>query len=296
MRALAWFLGLSTALAAGPSRITVRKVVYAIHDGERLEGALYLPKRSGRHPALIAVHGGGWQFGDARFYQHWGPYLARRGYAVLAIDYRLVEDGNHRYPAAVGDVRAAVQYLRRHADALHLDPVRLGLLGDSAGAHLAALVALAGDRAPFSGLNPEDPSAGVSTRVKVCVAIYGVYDLAAQWRISQARHPDDNICEIFLGMAPEADPARYAEASPLSQAARGDRGIAFFLAWGTADDQVPPDTQSMPFARALKEAGCVVETAPISGAAHGWAADPIRGAAPAAQLAPRLVAFLKRRL
>jgi acetyl esterase/lipase len=50
---------------------------------------LYLPKGAGRHPALVAVHGGGWQAGDKDFYQYWGPYLAQRGYAVSSINYRL---------------------------------------------------------------------------------------------------------------------------------------------------------------------------------------------------------------
>ena len=102
------------------------------------------------------MHGGGWQKGDKDFYQHWGPYLAQRGFAVFSINYRL-----KTYPGAVEDVRAAVQYVREREE---IDGERIGLIGDSAGAHLAALAAL-----------------GAEARVRLFVGIYGVYDMAAQW-------------------------------------------------------------------------------------------------------------------
>ncbi|MFX8453567.1 alpha/beta hydrolase, partial [Acinetobacter baumannii] len=77
---------------------------------------------SGRHPALVAVHGGDWAFADSRLYQYWGPLLAERGYAVFAINYRLLKKEHNRYPAAITDVRAAIQFLRSHADELAIDP------------------------------------------------------------------------------------------------------------------------------------------------------------------------------
>ncbi|MFX8554434.1 alpha/beta hydrolase, partial [Acinetobacter baumannii] len=76
--------------------------------------------------------------------------LAERGYAVFAINYRLLKKEHNRYPAAITDVRAAIQFLRSHADELAIDPSRIGLMGDSAGAHLASLTALAQDEPPFA--------------------------------------------------------------------------------------------------------------------------------------------------
>src|SRR5262249_19547307 len=70
-----------------------RGLEYGTHDGVTLTGDLYVPTGAGSYPAIVAVHGGGWQIGDASFYQHWGPYLAERGYALFSIDYRLVKDG-----------------------------------------------------------------------------------------------------------------------------------------------------------------------------------------------------------
>ena len=66
-------------------------LVFAEHDGVKLVGDLYLPKGRRKAPVLVAVHGGGWQIGAPRFYRNWGLFLARNGYAVFAIEYRLAK-------------------------------------------------------------------------------------------------------------------------------------------------------------------------------------------------------------
>src|ERR1700704_6078635 len=71
-------------------------VSYATHDGVSLLGDLYLPAGAGPFPALVGVHGGGWQAGARNAFQFWGPYLAERGYALFAISYRLGEKGGRR--------------------------------------------------------------------------------------------------------------------------------------------------------------------------------------------------------
>ena len=293
------FAGAGMVLAAGPRPSTwcvQRGLVYGRHEGVALAGDLYTPGTPGEHPAVIAVHGGGWWAGDAGFYAHWGPYLARRGYVVFAIDYRLSREGRKDYPQAVQDVRAAVQFIRSRGAALKVDPDRIGLMGDSAGAHLAALVSLAGDEAPFAGAYPDDPYAAVSARVKVCVAAYGIYDLAAQWRRDASGGAGDNITQAFLGADPVRDSRLFAEASPLARLADAPRGTAFLVTWGTKDEDVDPATQSVAFARALERAGLPVETLAVPGAPHGWATGPILARTAPGFFAPRLMAFLRRRL
>jgi dipeptidyl aminopeptidase/acylaminoacyl peptidase len=70
-----------------------RQLSYGRHDGVDLVGDLYRPQAPGRYPVLVAVHGGDWRFADSTLYQAWGPYLARHGYALFAINYRLAGDG-----------------------------------------------------------------------------------------------------------------------------------------------------------------------------------------------------------
>jgi acetyl esterase/lipase len=124
--------------SAADNEITTRRdLVYAEHDGVALVGDLYLPKGRNRAPILVAMHGGGWRGGDREFYRYWGPFLARHGYALFTIEYRLGASG--AYPAAIYDVKAALQFARAKAAEFAVDPDRIGLMGDSAGAYVAAL-------------------------------------------------------------------------------------------------------------------------------------------------------------
>src|SRR6516162_9831385 len=110
MVAAAMLLAAGQASAAEYEMVNHADVVFAEHDGTKLVGDLYLPKGRSKAPVLVAVHGGGWQVGDKQMYRFWGLFLARAGYAVFAIDYRLGKPG--MYPAAVYDVKAAVQFIR----------------------------------------------------------------------------------------------------------------------------------------------------------------------------------------
>jgi acetyl esterase/lipase len=118
----------STAVSAQEFTVETRKAVqYGTHDGTALVGDLYLPTATENRPAIVAVHGGGYQLGSRDIYQYMGPYLAAHGYAVFSIDYRLIRDGKNRYPAAVHDTRAAVQWVRSHGAELKIDPARIAL-------------------------------------------------------------------------------------------------------------------------------------------------------------------------
>lgn len=93
-------------------------------------------------PALVYYHGGGWVIGDLDTHDTLCRELANHsGCAVVSVDYRLAPE--HRFPAAVDDAIAAARWVHRHAAALHLDPERIAVGGDSAGGNLAAVVALA---------------------------------------------------------------------------------------------------------------------------------------------------------
>jgi acetyl esterase/lipase len=274
-----------------------QNIVYAIHDGVELAGDLYLPAGAGPFPLLINVHGGYWRRGARETYQHWGPYLAERGYAGFTISYRLTKPGRKTYPEAVHDVRAAVQFMRGRAKELRLDPARFALWGNSAGAQLAALVALAGDSPLFAGGYRQDPHAALSTNVKVLIGVYGIYDLLAQWRHSQIGNPADNLVESFLGCSPMQDRRIYFEASPISHAVIGNNTTAVFLSWGTEDDVVDHRVQSLEFLLALKQAGFNARTCVMHGAPHYWLSDPIEEpASHSGFLAPRLLRFLAERL
>ena len=277
--------------------VAVRQSVeFAVHDGVKLVGDLYMPKRD-KAPVVVGVHGGGWQQGDRSLYKYWGPFLAQNGIALFAVEYRLSKPDKATYPQAVHDVRAAVQYVRGRAGELGLDPDRIGLQGDSAGGHLASLVALAGDSELFAGGYRDDAHANVSTRVKTVVSVYGVYDMAAQWNHDLLPRPRESITAKFLGKHLCDDRKIYFEASPLSHVTTRMNATAFYLAWGTEDDIVDPATQAVPFRDALKQAGYFVRTTTVPGAPHFWSSEPIdQPSSYSGFVAPRVLRFLQERL
>ena len=268
---------------------------YATHDGVALMADLYAPPGAGPFPALVAVHGGGWQAGARSTFQYWGPYLAEHGCLLLAISYRLAKKGQKMFPQAVQDVLAAVQFVRASAQTLKVDPERIGLFGASAGAHLAALAALGGER--FKGGYPNDEQASASARVKALVGVYGVYDLVEMWQRYQLQSPRENNIENFMGASPMDDPRLYFDASPINHVTFANNGMGMFLAVGTEDDLVNRRAHTDAFLLRLKQANFFARTCIVQGAPHYWLGDPIDEARSySGFMAPRLVRFLKERL
>lgn len=279
-----------------------REIQIPAADGTPLPANLYTPAAVGAAvPLVVAVHGGGWQVRNLGYYDHWGPWLAERGYAVLAVTHSLPRPGFSAYPHTVLDVCAALRHVREHAQQFGIDPARIALMGDSSGAHLASMAALAGMKPPFTPavlrLGAEEQGAAVPNPVKAVIALYGVFDLAQQWRHDQLARPRDHITEKLLGVSLLDDRRPYFEASPLSHVSARNTATSFLLAWGAVDDTVDSAAQSGAFGEALRQAGHVVRTVTFAEAPHFWAGDPIdeAGSYPSL-LAPHLLRFLKMRL
>jgi acetyl esterase/lipase len=269
-------------------------IAYANHDGTELLGDFYLPKDAKAVPALVAVHGGGWVQGMRGVFKYWGPWLAARGVALFAISYRLAVK-QKMFPEAVQDVLAAVQFVRGKAGAFGIDPARIGLLGASAGGHLAALAALSGKK--FLGAYRQDPFAATDAGVKALIGVYGVYDLVAMWTAYQVQGGRDNNIQKFIGVAPAENRQIYFDASPISYATFANNALGVLLVTGTEDDLVDRKQHTEPFQLALKQANFFVRPCIVPGAPHYWLSDPIEEPGSyAGFLAPRLMHFLGERL
>lgn len=186
-------------------------------------GDLYLPRERRRGgPLVVAVHGGQWRFGSRA---EWRDSLivdelTRRGIAVLAVEYRLSIQAP--WPAQIDDVRAAVRWARREGPRWSLSGSRIGLLGTSAGGHLASLAALSDD--------PAVPPGGL--RVRVFATVSGESDLTVP--AFSPREPD--LLALLFGHQPS--PGELREASPVQYARAG---VSAFVAHSELDGDVYVD-------------------------------------------------------
>ena len=120
-------------------------VVYRTVDGEQVRADVYLPAGSSTdRPAVLLLHGGGWEGGDKSELEWAGAALADLGYVAVSANYRLAPE--HPFPAAVDDVRAAVRWLRapEQQERYGIDPKLIGAAGSSAGGHLVGMLAAMG--------------------------------------------------------------------------------------------------------------------------------------------------------
>jgi acetyl esterase/lipase len=271
-------------------------LLVAEHDGEPILADAWLPDGEGPFPAFVLLHGGAFTKGTRTSYGPWARFLAAHGYVALSADYRLATAVRTTFPEAIWDAKASVQYLRGSAEALRVDPSRIGVLGGSAGANLAAMVALTAEEPGFANPYP-DPFRAHSAAVSVVVSMAGLFDLVKAWAYDRTlRPPGDSPLELFLGGTPLTERRRYYEASPTFHAsARNARNTRWLLAWGTDDEVAPPDDQSLAMAAQLQMTGALVRRAPIVGAPHFWymEAAPDEAGSASADLWGRLLGFLR---
>ena len=217
-------------------------------EGTRLMLDAYIPAAaapSGEalRPAVLLLHGGGWQAGGKSDEARMARRLAAAGFCAICASYRL--ESAHKFPAQLEDAAAALGWLVAQAARLRVDPARIGVYGYSAGGHLAALLALQ----PGSPLR--------------CVAAGG-----APWDLGVVPNGADDLA-YFLGGTRLELPELYARACPTAAAAAlnwpstGSEVKEFWL-WHGERDELAPAACLPTFARALAAAaGHVVAAARV---------------------------------
>lgn len=148
-------------------------LTYAQYGTRKMLADIFVPQGEGPHPAAIILHGGGWHSSDKMKFRAMGLELAKRGYVTMAVAYRL--SGEAKFPANIHDCHAAVRFLRANAKAYHADPDHIGVVGGSAGAHLAGLLATSSDVAELQG---DGGNPGVSSAVQAAVVMSGPMEIA----------------------------------------------------------------------------------------------------------------------
>lgn len=158
---------------ATPSAFEVTKdLEYRNVADQSLKADFYKPAKPLANPAplIIAVHGGSWSGGKKEDMASICEALANQGFAVATVSYRL--SPKHRWPAHIHDVQASVRYFRANAAKFGVNPDKIGMVGVSAGAHLALLTAFSPRWETAPADNPT-----VSSGVKCVFNIFGPVDL-----------------------------------------------------------------------------------------------------------------------
>jgi acetyl esterase/lipase len=254
-------LVLAVALQRGSPAIAVeRDVVYGMAQGAPLLLDLAMPGTGdGPFPVVVFLHGGGWRAGDRQEMNHFIEGVAGLGYVGVTVDYRLVPAA--RFPAQIEDCKAAVRWLRANAAKYRINPERIGVVGFSAGGHLASMLGVTGKKDGLEGTggNPDQ-----SSRVQAVVNFFGPTDFSTRdW-------PNDlekEVIEPFLGgsFADHAD--EYRRASPITYVTINAPPFLFFH--GSEDKLVPVD-QSIRLGERLKQLGVPAEVVVLEGEGHGF--------------------------
>ena len=244
-------------------RITARlDVTYQTVDGVEIKLDLFRPREQwGRLPAVVCIHGGGWQRGNKENHRAIAQGLAAKGFVTASIDYRL--SGQAEFPAAIHDCREAVRYLRKHASELGIDPERIGAIGHSAGGHLAALL---GTSSGVTELERRGGSDSFDTAVQAVVAMGAQTDLMSErTRLISSEEQRGLIWRKFFGGTQDQEPDRYRLASPLSHLDETDP--PFWFITGELDDD---STRASGFRARLKSLGIVTGLTLITNAPHDF--------------------------
>lgn len=212
---------------------------YAYGNDERQKLDVYIPKKRNDKPPIVFVYGGAWKDGNKNDYKFVAQALTGVGYTVIIPDYRLYPAV--RFPAFIDDVADAIQYSNQHATQVLGRPMTAYILmGHSAGAHTVALLAT-----DLSYLQKRKINAALTA----VIAISGPYDLDLK---------DPEVIPIFAG-------ATAQQAKPLANV---HSGMAPMLLMHGEDDKRVLPFHTVRFAKAVTEAGNLVETRLYKGVDH----------------------------
>ncbi|MES2363545.1 MAG: alpha/beta hydrolase [Pseudomonadota bacterium] len=258
---------LLNATVATDSYQRTEGLAYGPHPRQRLD--VYQPKTPLGKPAMVVFfYGGSWSSGDREDYRFVGEALASRGVVTVVADYRLSPEV--RYPVFVQDSASAMRWAFDHALDHGVDPARIFVMGHSAGAYNAAMLALDKRWLEAVGLAP--------SRLAGWIGLAGPYDFLPI---------KDKKTQVAFSW-----PDTPQDSQPLYHASRASPP-ALLLA-PVKDSAVDPLRSTVAMAQKLKNAGVRVESAQFDGVSHvtliAAMASVLRGRAPVLE---RVTAFIK---
>lgn len=261
---------------------------YAGTDNRRQQLDLFLPENrraGGKLPVLVFVHGGAWLAGDRTHGRgQIMRYVAEGKCAGVCIGYRLSPEA--KWPAQIHDCKAALRWIKAHAETHGLDPDRIVVWGSSAGGHLVAMLGTSAGVPDMDGtLGPDIKE---NTKVAGVIDFFGPTDVS---KMNAQRLPgtmDHDTAEApeakLLGAPVQTIPDKVKSANPITYVDPTDP--PFLMVHGDKDPLVPHG-QSELLQAALTKSGVTQELHTVVGGGHGGFRDPA--------VAEKVNAFLKER-
>ena len=270
----------ATPLPASKVKVT-HNVAYTEVDGITLTLDIYEPEDPGTgRPGILLIHGGAWGTGQAKDLDEQGRLVARQGWVAFSVNYRLSDSAPHPWPDELTDVQRAARWMGAHADDHGVDPQRLGVIGFSAGGHLAAMLAEIGTAVDGTGATIDDPNPPV--QIRAAIALSPPTRLAGLIVTSDGGDPPDcqdnskcsqfwhlPLVEHFMGCHPEDCPAAYRAASPVTRATSASAPIWF----ANSSEEIIGISQATAFDQALTAAGVDHHFEQVQGSKHAGDLD-----------------------
>ncbi len=284
----------SAVLPPAPEGTVIERDVVYLPPGRKEKLDLYLPANRAKElisPAVVIIHGGGWSGGDKASSREFniGTTLAKAGYVCASVEY--LKEGAGRWPTNLHDCKNAVRFLRANAKRYQVDGDHVGVIGGSAGGHLALMVAYT---AGVKELTPEVPYPGVSDRVQACVDMYGVTDLLTRQATDADGTPNGKLREagLFADKRGES-PDKWKLASPVCHISRTSPPT--LILHGLADTTVDRE-QSVELDRKLSEQGVEHRLILIPGVGHTFDLEQWQRKPLPQDLRPVVVGFFDQHL
>ncbi len=196
--------------------IEIKDLAYKKIDDRKLYLDAFCNKNEQLKPAVILVHGGGWKSGNKSLMVPMAKYIASKGFACFAVEYRLSPEAI--FPAGIFDLKNAIQFIKANSKEFNIDTSKVAILGCSSGGQMAALIGTTNNSNNFEDV---DHNHSQSSSVQAIIDIDGVLAF---------KHPESSEGEMaswWLGGNADEEPKTWIEASALTHTDKNTPPILF---------------------------------------------------------------------
>jgi acetyl esterase/lipase len=277
--------------------IDIEEFDYVIHDGTPLRARLYRPRGRGPFPAMVDLHGGAWVQGNFDNNDAINRPISAAGVVIMAADYRLPPAGT--YPSSVADANYAIRWLKANAEQCATRPELVGVMGTSAGGHLAVLAALKPRDERYAQLPFEGDGGAFDAEVRCVVTMWPVIcpltrfrENVERRRVGDQLHADrvgSSLDQMTYWLSEEA----MSDGSPMLALERGDDvATPDMLYVQAAGDRLHPRHCMDRFCTAYQNAGGRLEAVLLAGEPYDLVRSRPRSSE-AQRALTRIIAFIR---